>query len=723
MQRSENSVRITAQLVDALSGRHIWAERYDRELKDIFALQDDVAQSVVTALEVKLTEGEQARLWRGQTANTEAYEYFVRGGDLFRRLTKADNAESRRLMENALALDPGFAAAWIGVARTLQLDAQFGWTTDRRQSIIGARKYLQKSLALDDTQAEPYAAMSRLALIAKQHDQALALCNKAFSLNPGSLALATCGLSLMFLGRPEEALEAVNRAMRLSPNFPPFYLFILGNAHRLLGQYEEAIDALERQAEILPPQSPLAHLNLAHIYMQAGRKKDARAAAAEVLRRVPKFTLKRFKNSLQYQDPEETERILARMREAGLPENPPLKLPDKPSVAVLPFTNMSSDKDQEYFSDGITEDIITDLSKISGLFVVARNSSFKYKGKSVDVRDVGRDLGVQHVLEGSVRRSADQMRITVQLVDARSGNHIWAERYDRAAKDIFAIQDEIAAKVAAELAVTLKANEQERLFRWHMDNLEAYETFLRARRVLRPTRDRIRRAKRLFERVVELDPGFAGGYAGLSFGYAMAARHGFSASPKEDIERALEFGKRAVATDNTFGWSYLAVGNAYLMTRKHDKAIATMQEAVHIQPSDADAYEYLGFFLHWLGRGGEAVNAVKTAMRLNPTPRRSRQLSFLGQAYFTAGRYEDAIATFNQRYADFARRGTPPLSILAAAYAATGQDEKARAAMKTFLDKHPGRTIANYRHPRLYKRTENRDRLLSLLRKAGMPEG
>lgn len=181
MQRSENRVRITAQLIDALTGRHIWAEQYDRELKDIFALQDDVAQNVVTALEVKLTEGEQARLWRGQTTNTEAYEYFVRGGDLFRRLTKADNAESRRLMEKALALDPGFAAAWIGVARTLQLDAQFGWTTDRRQSMIRARKYVQKSLALDDTQAESYAVMSRLALIAKQHDQALAHCNKAFS--------------------------------------------------------------------------------------------------------------------------------------------------------------------------------------------------------------------------------------------------------------------------------------------------------------------------------------------------------------------------------------------------------------------------------------------------------------------------------------------------------------------------------------------------------------
>jgi adenylate cyclase len=320
VQRSENRVRITAQLIDALTGRHIWAERYDRELKDIFALQDDVARNVVTALEVKLTEGEQARLWRGQTTNAEAYEYFVRGGYHFRHLTKADNAESRRLMEKALALDPGFAAAWIGVARTLQLDVQFGWAKDRRQTLARAREYAKKSLALDDTQAESYAVMSRLALIARQHEQALAHCNKALSLSPGSLALATCGLSLLFLGRPEEALEAVKQAMRLSPNYPPFYLFVLGNAHRLLGQYDEAIDAHERQAKLLPPQSPFAHANLAHIYMQAGREVDARAAAAEVLKRVPRFRLRRFKYSLHYQDPKENERILARMRKAGLPE-------------------------------------------------------------------------------------------------------------------------------------------------------------------------------------------------------------------------------------------------------------------------------------------------------------------------------------------------------------------------------------------------------------------
>ena len=226
-----------------------------------------------------------------------------------------------------------------------------------------------------------------------------------------------------------------------------------------------------------------------------------------------------------------------------------LPLPDKPSISVLPFTNMSDDKKQEYFSDGITEDIITDLSKVSGLFVIARNSSFQYKGKSVDVREVAHDLGVRHVLEGSVRRSGDELRITVQLVDATTGGHIWAERYDRAPKDVFAIQDEIAAKVAAELSVTLKASEQEQLYRRHTKNLEAYELFLRARSLIDPPPER----KKILKRVIELDPKFAGGYAGLALTIGSVVSRGRSATPDEDIERVVELAQKALAVDD-FLW-------------------------------------------------------------------------------------------------------------------------------------------------------------------------
>jgi adenylate cyclase len=409
------------------------------------------------------------------------------------------------------------------------------------------------------------------------------------------------------------------------------------------------------------------------------------------------------------------------------PAGAPPPLPDKPSIAVLPFDNMSADPEQAYFSDGISEDIITDLSKISGLFVIARNSSFQYRGKSVDVRDVARDLGVGHVLEGSIRRAGGRIRITAQLVDAANGNHIWAERYDRELQDVFAVQDEIAAKVVAELAVTLQAHEQERLYRRHTNNLEAYDTYLRAWRLRNPTRDADRLAERrkLLERVIELDPDFAGGYALLSFNLTQELRQDLSASPEEDIERALALAQKAVATDDTFGVSYAALGSAYLMNHEHDKAVDAAREAIRVQPSDADGYLVLGFYLHWAGQGEDAIDAVKTAMRLDPMPTKSashRHASYLGMAYFTAGRYADAIAAFIENAELRVRRGTNSTCILAAAYIATGQEEKARAAVKGFLEENPGYTLSNYKHPRIYKRKEDLERYLDLLRKAGMPE-
>ncbi len=726
VQRSGDHVRITAQLIDALGGHHLWAERYDREFKDIFALQDDVTRNVVTALQVELTEGGEALLWSRQTDDPRAIESYLRGREHLFRMNKAENAEAQRLFTEAVALAPKLGIAWASLATTHFFAARFGWSEDRARSAAHATRLAKKALEIDGSEVDAYVQLSNLAMLQRNHEQAEAYCEKALALNPTANATSNCARIWTYLGRPREALPLINQAMRLSPYYPATYLFALGNAHRMLGNYDEAIAALKAWQD-RAPNSPFPYDMLAMTYAQAGRDDEARAAAAALLKVKPDFTLKWFAKLLLFKDPAENKRFLDVLRKLGVPESPPLKLPDKPSIAVLAFTNMSDDKQQEYFSDGITEDIITDLSKVSGLFVVARNSTFTYKGKAVDVREVSRDLGVRHVLEGSVRRSGDQLRITVQLVDATTGGHVWAERYDRDAKDVFAIQDEIAAKVVAELAVTLKANEQERLYRRHTDNLEAYETYLRALRLRFPTRNVDRRAKRkrLLERVTELDPHFAGGYALLAMHYTQQVRHDQSATPDADIERALVLAKRAVATDDTFAISYVALANAYLMRHEQDKAVAAAQEAVRIQPGNTVTYAFLGYYLHWAGRADEAISAVKTAVRLNRNAKgnaRIRNTAYLGMAYVTARRYEDAITTLDRHRASHTRRGTNALSFLAAAYIATGQDAKAHAAMKAFLDKKPGRTIATYRHPRLYKRKVDLDRYLNLLRRAGMPE-
>ena len=427
VQRSVDRVRITAQLNDALKGHHLWAEQYDRNFGDIFALQDDITERVAMALEVKLTEGEQARIRRGKTDHPEAYEYFLRGLEIGRRFTKADNAQARKLFEKAVELDPNYAHAWQEIGRMHYRDARFGWTDTPDRSLALAEELAKKTLAINDADAFAYGTLSLVYMARRQHEKAISYGDKALALAPNFADLqAAVALPFLYSGRPEEAIELVKKAMRLSPYYPSWYLPVLGHAYRLAGQYKAAIEALESWRVRANPRSELPYVMLAFTYVEAGREADAQAAVAEILKRKPKASIEGYATSkfFAYKDPAEIKRALDSLRKAGLPESPPLPLPDKLSIAVLPFDNLSGDPDQEYLADGISENIISALSKISKMFVIARNSTFTYKGKPVKVQQVSRELGVRYVLEGGVQKAGDRLRVTAQLVDAVTGNHI-----------------------------------------------------------------------------------------------------------------------------------------------------------------------------------------------------------------------------------------------------------------------------------------------------------
>jgi len=400
-----------------------------------------------------------------------------------------------------------------------------------------------------------------------------------------------------------------------------------------------------------------------------------------------------------------------------------LPLPDKPSIAVLPFVNMSSDAEQEYFSDGITEDIITDLSKVTGLFVIARNSSFLYKGKQLKVQDVAKDLGVRYVLEGSVRRAANRLRITAQLIDAETGDHLWADRYDRELKDIFSVQDEVTQKVVSELAVTLKAEEFERMDRKHTESFEAYDMYLRTlREYYGLKKENHLKGIELSQRVIELDPNYAGGYQMLSSFLSRGVRFGFSTSPREDVEKAFELAQKAISLDDTYAFSYNALASAYLMKGQHDDALAAAMSAVRIQQGNSMTLLWLGFYLHWAGRGEEAVQAIKKAQQLNPKYLYSKHtgfLNWLGLAYFTAGLYEESIATWKK---SIDRYGLSPVTVpfLIASYSELGRDEEARAIAQQLLKSNPKFSLKSWKYAGLYKNPEDTERLLNALRKAGV---
>lgn len=397
--------------------------------------------------------------------------------------------------------------------------------------------------------------------------------------------------------------------------------------------------------------------------------------------------------------------------------------PVMPSIAVMPFDNLSNDPEQEYFSDGITEDVITELSMISGLFVIARHSTFAYKGKPVTLRQVGRELGVRYILEGSVRKAGNRLRITAQLIDSASEHHLWAERYDRELEDIFAVQEEVARNVAGALAVKLKPQEGERIARPVTDNIEAYDLYLRTRAApWPPTRENILTARHAYEQIIAIDPGFVGGHAGLALSDAMAVIFGTSPEPAQDAKTALETAKKAIAVNTEFAQAHSALGLALLANGDHDAAVRAAQKAVELAPSDADAHCYHGVTLLAAGDGDGARAAAERALRLDPQFTSGPYLNLLGIANFIAGDYDESIESFERNVARGGPMGPPMLHAWAAACAAAGRMEDARRIGQQLLSFQPEFSIGRYPMIRIYKRPEDKERLVENMRKAGIPD-
>jgi adenylate cyclase len=399
-------------------------------------------------------------------------------------------------------------------------------------------------------------------------------------------------------------------------------------------------------------------------------------------------------------------------------ETSAIELPGKPSIAVLPFSNMSGDPEQEYFSDGITEDLITALSKFSGLFVIARNSVFTYKGKAVNIGEVGRELGVRYVLEGSVRKAGDRVRITAQLVDATTGGHLWAERYDRNLKDIFALQDEVTHKIVAALAVKLTEDEQQGAAHRGTDNLEAFDYALRGLEwyFLR-TREGNAQARQMFQEAIALDSRYAWAYSRLGWTYLTDWSFGWSQG-RESLERAFELAQRAIALDDSLPDAHCLLGNTYLWKMQHQRAIDELEKSVTLNPNYADGYAGLADILNWSGRPEQAAGLARKAMRLNPM-HPVWYLWCLGHAYFLAGSSEEAIVAFTRsltRNPNF----WPAHAFLAASYVERDQQGEARAEAANLLKKNPDFSLEAWRQRLPYRDQAVLERVLNALRTAGL---
>jgi adenylate cyclase len=395
-----------------------------------------------------------------------------------------------------------------------------------------------------------------------------------------------------------------------------------------------------------------------------------------------------------------------------------LPLPDKPSIAVLPFVNMSGDKEQEYFSDGMTEDVITSLSKLSGLFVIARNSVLTYKGKAVKPEQVSKDLGVRYVLEGSVRKAKNRVRITAQLIDGTTGYHLWAENYDGELKDIFALQDGITNKIVAALAPKLAAGEQSGAKRHGTHSVEAYDLFLRGMTQFYDYRkDSHATARQMFEQAIAIDSNYARAYAQLAWVHFDDWEWQWIEGPGA-LDRALEAGKKAVALDASLSEGHVVFGWTSLWKGQHDTAITELERAVALDPNSNWANSFFAETLNFAGRPDEAIAYSKKSMRLDPNY--PGFVAFmLAHSYYLLRRNDEAVAGLQdslRRHPNF----LPARRMLAALYAELGREKDAQAEMAQIMRISPGASLELWRERMPYKNPADVERLIASLRKASM---
>jgi adenylate cyclase len=399
----------------------------------------------------------------------------------------------------------------------------------------------------------------------------------------------------------------------------------------------------------------------------------------------------------------------------------PPSVPDKPSIAVLPFQNMSGDPAQEIFADGLVEDIITTLSKISDLFVIARNSSFAYKGTSPDIRQVARDLGVRNVLEGSVRAAGTRMRITAQLIDAVTGSHLWAERYDRELTDIFELQDEITNEVVTTLHVRLAEGEQVRVRRRQTQDVAAWECYVRGqthmRRFNRLDNDQ---ARELFQRALDLDPRFGTAWCHLGWVLYNDARFGWCESPSETMEQAATTVEHGLSLDGDQPDAYPTLGMIRLLQRRYDDAEAACARALELGHNSGDCCGLVAMILNYLGDPAKASSLIERAMRLSPFfP--DWYLGIAAVSHRLLGDVDEAVRLDLERlkrnpdnnFSDFR---------LAAIYQEMGRHEEAKARMRAALRKNPEWSERQIRISEPYRDEAELERYVGLLRAAGLPE-
>jgi serine/threonine-protein kinase len=667
-----SSLRISAQLVDASTGAHLWAETYDRQFRsdDVFALQDDLVPRIVSTIaDVNgvLPRSMSEAVCSRNPDELSPYEAVLRSFRYFDRVTAEELAAARSCLEIAVQKAPTNADAWAMLALLFVQDYGQGFNlqSDALNSGILAA---QRAVEAGPSNHLAYFSLAQARFFQKDFQSFRNAAERAVALNPmDANSLAFMGELLTYAGDSKRGLELATRAKEINPNHPGWFWYAdYFNAYRQ-GDYHGAL-ALILKANL--PGHWGMHAGIAAANGQLGNIEAASKAVRDLLKLRPDYGATMHGTLPKWFDPELCEQLLDGLRKAGLEtgdgetgrggdgekERDVAPSPTHPvslsqshssgslikSIAVLPFQNLSVDPEQEFFADGITEEILNALAQIKDLRVAGRSSSFSFKGRNEDLRSVGAKLNVTSILEGTLRRSGDRLRITAQLIDAVSGYQLWSERYDRVLEDIFDIQDEIALAVVDALKLKLFGDAKEVVVRRYTDDVEVHELFLKGRYYsYKYTAEGWNRAVEFFEKVIEKYPDHAPAHAGKAA--ALGCLWFFGLSPADEaVPLFRSAATKALELDGNLAGAHLSLGMVnFFHDWEWEKAEHEFKQAILLNPKDAEALSYYAMFLGFVDRFDEAMALARRALEVDP-------LSLLinmnvGWTYFSAGLAKEAV--------------------------------------------------------------------------------
>jgi TolB-like protein/Tfp pilus assembly protein PilF len=717
---SGNQLKIQPRLIDGRSGQQVWSQRYEGPPESIFSLQDSLTSTIASTLATAYG-GQLLRIWqrrpeRAATRSMTAIDLFHRGMEKLNRFTNEDNEAARKLFAEAASHDSNYAKPVAKIAWTYLVEVMFGWARDVPSSLRHSQEYAQKAVLIDPDEPWGYWSLAGQYQFQGDFDRAIASYERALEINPNDADVMTdFGWCLSFSGRPEEGLAMALKAIKLNPHHPDWYIFQLAQLQFNARKYGDAIKATRRLREV---DATIVQAYLAASYAALDYRADAERAIMRLLQLDPVASVER------YTSPEmATYRLDADLRhfrdclsKAGLQQSVPVNAnrgSGRPSIAVLPFLNISGNPQQDYIADGITEDIINELGRFSSLTVIGRSSSFHFRGGATDAKTVGKSLGSQYLVDGSLRWLGDRVRISAQLIDSATGKQLWSERYDRPLEDFLAVQDDVVHAIVATFEHRLADMKAVELRTRPQVNWVAYDFLLQARHYLSHYGDMEKAEKPLLQ-AIALDPSLVEAHARLV--HVAMGKFWAGDGDRAHIAEAFALAKKALAVDNHDSFAHGAMSLAASFSNEFDLALAHADEALRLNANNLLAAKNRSVWLLFLGRNEEALVASDEVMRRDPYPP-SNFWESRGAIFYQLGRYEEALAIYRRisNPQDWER------AYIVASLVKLDRETAAKAELSALLTLFPRTTISRVLEVENYQVEVSRERLASALRAAGMP--